>query len=222
MQAVLWPTPAQGVQLRAVGMQAGHAGGMQVGRAVANTGAGGAAACSRHAVGMQAVLWPTPAQRVQLRAVGMQSARRRHAGSMQVGRAVANAGAGGAVGMQSACRRCSGQRWRRGCSCGGRHAVGMQVGHAGGAAAVVGMQSACRQGMQAACRWGALCVAERGSGMQAAGKRHAGPGPAKIERILKADVWLETGTTSASNAQAESIKRPGPAKIVTQTSPKFG
>ena len=117
MQAVLWPTPAQGVQLHAVGMQAGHAGGMQaghaggmqVGRAVANAGAGGAAACSRHAGG--ACRW--------------------HAGGMQVGRAVANAAAGGAVGM---CKRgiaggMAACRWGALCVAeqGQRHAGGSQA-----------------------------------------------------------------------------------------------
>ena len=133
MQAVLWPTPAQGVQLRAVGMQSACRRGMQ---AVCRWGA----------------LWPTPAQGVQLHAVGMQSACSRHAvmqaahACMQVGRAVANAGAGGAA----AC---------------GRHAVGMQAGHAGsiqvgravanagaGELRAVGMQSAaCRRHAGGAC-----------------------------------------------------------------------
>ena len=164
-----------------------HAGG-----AVANAGAGGAAACGRHAVGMQAG----------------------HAGGMQVGRAVANTGAGGAaacslhavgmqavlwptpaqeeqlrvVGMQSACRRhaggacrrhaggaCCGQHRRRGYSC-------MQAGHA------VGMQAACRRGMQvgmAACSWGAL---RRRTGAAAcrrqAGRRHAGQSVLDLPKLL--------------------------------------
>ena len=77
-----------------------HAGVMQVGRAVANSGTAGAAACSRHAVGAR-----------RWHAGG-------HAGGRQVGRSVANAAAGGAA----ACRRHAGGacRWHGGTQVGQR------------------------------------------------------------------------------------------------------
>ena len=117
-----------------------HAGGVQVGRAVANAAAGGAAACSRHAGGacrwgMQGARCGQPPQGVQLHAVGMQAACRQHA-CRQGMQAAFSSGAlwptppqGArcgqppqgvqlhAVGMQAACSR---------------HAGSMQAGHAGG------------------------------------------------------------------------------------------
>ena len=69
---------------------------------MSNAAAGGAAACSRHAGGVQ---------------LG-------HAGAMQVGRAVSTVGEGGAAAFRRECRRHAGgtQAGRR----------GMQAGHAGG------------------------------------------------------------------------------------------
>ena len=160
---MLWPTPAQGCSC----VQSACS--RHAGDAVANAGAGGAAACGRHAVGMQAghagglqaacrwgALWPTPAQGVQLRAVGMQSACRRHAGG-----AVASAGGAAA---------CSG--WPTPPQGVQLHAVGMQAGHAGG---------------MAACRWGALCVAERG-------QRHAGGRQVKAKRPGPAEIAIQNST----------------------------
>ena len=179
----LWSTPPQGVQLHAVGMQAGHAvgmqaghaGGMQVGRAVPNAAARGASACSRHTGGMQA-------GRVQA------SCRRGACKSMQ---------AGHAGGMQVGALRPTLQPGVQ------LHAVAMQAGHAGG------MQAACRwsgsAGMQAGRRHagGARCIHRRG--MQAAGDMQVRAPwtrqncQAKFNQIwlnlcanLKADFWLET------------------------------
>ena len=104
-------------------MHVGHAGAMQVGRAVSTVGEGGAAACRRHAgracsSGMQA--GPR----------GMQAG---HGGGMPVGCAVSTAEpdacCGGACRRHAGERRCV-QRRRAGCS-GMQLAAGTQVGRAG-------------------------------------------------------------------------------------------
>ena len=153
----------------AVGVQAGHAGGMQVGRAVANTGAGGAAACSRHAGGAVVNAGRVGCSCVRSacsrRAVGMQA--EEHAGGMQVGRAVANAGRG------CSCVACS--RHAGGAVANAALLQGMQL-HA------VGMQAACRRGMQVTWRHagGARCASPNGGSGRQAACRSKRSGPAKI------------------------------------------